>query len=180
LLKLLAPATAQGGKATRRALVVPKHRASRDALASRSRLRHRLDARSRRFILDDRFGIHGSAANRFTFGVTNVSITSIAFHREIFPDATCPKGSRCASHGPGASDPNHPDIERLLDGNVVRFGQMLASTPADGDPQALGTASLTFPAAALAPTPGRALVPPGAGPRACRQAGAHMMDASGP
>ena len=57
---------------------------------------------------------------------------------------------------------------------------MLASTPADGDPQAIGAASLTFPAAALAPTPGQALVPPGDGPLACRQAGAHMMDASGP
>jgi hypothetical protein len=93
------------------------------------------------FVINDNFGIYGSAANQFTFTFTNFSITSISFDWEIFPDATCPKGSYCASH---PSSANYPDIELLLDGSAVPFWQMLASTPANGDPQAIGTASLTF------------------------------------
>jgi len=93
------------------------------------------------FVINDNFGIYGSTANQFTFTFTNFSITSISFDWEIFPDATCPKGSYCASH---PSSSNYPDIELLLDGSAVPFWQMLATTPPNGDPQAIGTASLTF------------------------------------
>lgn len=92
------------------------------------------------FIINDNFNVYGQgAASQFTFTFTNFSITSLSFDWEIFPDATCPKGSYCASH-PG--DANYPDIELLVDGTNV--WQMLATTSPGLDPQAIGTFAMSF------------------------------------
>lgn len=89
------------------------------------------------FIINDDFGIYGSAVDRFSFTFTNFYVYSISFDWEIFPDASCPAGSSCASHP--LTNANYPDIELLADG--VSVWSTLASTPVSGDldPQALGT-----------------------------------------
>jgi hypothetical protein len=89
------------------------------------------------FVINDDFGLYGSSADRFSFTFTNFDIYSISFDWEIFPDASCPAGSVCASHP--LTNSNYPDIELLADG--VSVWSIRASTPVSGDldPQALGT-----------------------------------------
>lgn len=89
------------------------------------------------FIINDDFGIYGSAVDRFSLSFTNFYVYSISFDWEIFPDASCPAGSSCASHP--LTNANYPDIELLADG--ISVWSTLASTPVSGhlDPQALGT-----------------------------------------
>ena len=96
------------------------------------------------FIINDNFGINGATSNSFSLSFTNFTISALSFDRPIFPDATCQKGSYCAGH-PGSS--NDPDIELDVDGVLV--WSMLASTPANGDPQALGLSNLTDLAACV-------------------------------
>lgn len=89
------------------------------------------------FIINDNFGVYGSASDRFSFTFSNFYIYSISFDWQIFPDATCVAGSACAGN---PSNANYPDIELLADGTSV--WSQLATTPPQGaahrDPQALG------------------------------------------
>ena len=89
------------------------------------------------FIINDNFGINGGTSNSFTLNFTDFTVSALSFDWEIFPDATCQKLTYCASH-PGSA--NYPDIELFVDGTLV--WSMLASTPANGDPQALGLSNL--------------------------------------
>jgi hypothetical protein len=100
------------------------------------------------FIINDNFGVNGGTSNSFTLNFTNFTLSALSFDWEIFPDATCQKGTYCAGH-PGSS--SCPDIELYVDGTLV--WSMLASTPPNGDPQAVGLSNLI----ALARTGGHIL-----------------------
>ncbi len=91
------------------------------------------------FIINDDFGIYGSAADQFSFTFINFLVQSISFDWEIFPDNTCQAGSTCASHP--LTNANYPDITLLVGTPGTSVWSMLASTPSSGDrdPQGLGT-----------------------------------------
>ena len=88
------------------------------------------------FIMNNNFGIGASSTDRFTLTFTNFKIYSLSFDWQIFPDATCPAGSWCASH---PSDSNWPDIALLIGASNTPVWSALATLPNSGaDPQAIG------------------------------------------
>jgi len=96
------------------------------------------------FIINDNFGIYGSASDSFTLAFNNFTITSISFDWEIFPNAQCPWNSTCRQQGQANS--NWPDMSLHVDGASV--WAVKAPVPGNGvDPQGLGTASLNLAAA---------------------------------
>jgi len=92
------------------------------------------------FIINNNFGLYGGPASRsFSITFTNLTVFSLSFDWEIFPDATCALGSSCAGMGPGPTNPNWPDIELFVDGGGTAVWSAQAPMVAGRDPQGLGS-----------------------------------------
>lgn len=90
------------------------------------------------FLMNDDFGIYGSATDRFSLSFTGFYIYSVSFDWEIFPDASCPASTAQDACANNVNNANYPDIQLLANGASV--WSTLATTPSSGDkdPQALG------------------------------------------
>jgi len=90
------------------------------------------------FLMNDDFGIYGSATSQFSLTFTGFYIYSVSFDWQIFPDASCPASSSPTACANNPSNSNYPDIELLANG--VNVWSALATTPVSGDkdPQGIG------------------------------------------
>ncbi len=76
---------------------------------------HDAPAYTDQFIMNDDFGIYGSATDRFSFTFTGFYIYSVSFDWEIFPDASCPASTSSTACANNPSNSNYPDIALLAD-----------------------------------------------------------------
>lgn len=89
------------------------------------------------FVMNNGFGIGAGSSNSFTLTFTGLTITSISFDWEIFPNADCQAGSYCATHTNSSS---FPDLTVNADSTQV-FHAVANLGSSTLDPQAIGSAS---------------------------------------